>query len=146
MNGVQIKNVILVILSAIGGFLVDFIGGVDTILKGLIIFMAVDYITGLLVAFAFHKSTKTKNGGASSKEGFKGIIKKMCMLLFVGLAHVLDVVMGTEYIRAMTIIFFLANEGLSVLENMGLMGIKYPSFFVKALEVLRDKSESEERI
>lgn len=146
MSGANIKNIILIIISAIGGFLVDFIGGVDTILKALIMFMAVDYLTGLLVAFVFHKSRKTKSGGASSKEGFKGIVKKVCMLLFVGLAHVLDVVMSTEYIRATTIIFFLANEGLSVLENMGLMGIKYPAFFEKALEVLRDKSESEERI
>lgn len=138
------KNIIRLIISAVGGFIVELIGGVDTILKALLIFMIVDYLTGILVAFVFHKSTKTKNGGASSKEGLKGIVKKLCILLFVGLAHMLDVVMGTQYIRAMTIIFFLANEGLSVLENMGLMGIKYPVFFVKALEVLREKSESEE--
>ncbi len=142
---VTIKNIMLITFSAVGGIIADFVGGVDTILKALIIFMVVDYITGLLVALVFHKSTKTAGGGASSKEGLKGILKKVCMLLFVGLTHMLDIVMKTEYIRAMTISFFLANEGLSVIENMGLMGIKCPLFTKKALEVLRDKHESEEK-
>ena len=81
MNGVTVKNFVLIAISVIGGFFVDFVGGVDAILKALIIFMVVDYITGLMVAFIFHQSKKTKSGGASSKEGFKGIVKKICMLL-----------------------------------------------------------------
>lgn len=137
----SMKNFAVGILSAMGGFLVNFVGGVDSVFKALVIFMAVDYITGLLVAFVFHKSKKTPGGGASSKEGFKGIVKKVCMILLVGLAHSLDKVMGYDYLRATTILFFLANEGLSILENIGLTGIKYPKFLKKALEVMRDNAE-----
>jgi toxin secretion/phage lysis holin len=95
-----------------------------------------------MVAFFFHTSTKTENGGASSKEGFKGILKKICILLLVGLAHELDYIMEIEYTRALAILFFLGNEGLSILENMGLMGVKYPELVKKALEVIKDKGES----
>ena len=107
-------------------------------LTALIAFMVVDYITGLVVAFVFHKSTKTKNGGASSLAGFKGIIKKMCILLLVGLAPKLDYIMGVDHIRALSILFFIGNEGLSVLENVGLMGVPYPEFLKKALEAIKD--------
>jgi toxin secretion/phage lysis holin len=106
--------------------------------------MSVDYITGLAVAFIFHKSQKTEGGGASSKEGLKGIIKKLCMLLLIGVAHALDNVMGADYLRATLIMFFMANEGLSVLENVGLMGVKYPTFLIKALEALRDGNDGED--
>jgi toxin secretion/phage lysis holin len=142
MSGQAIKNIVLAILSAIGGFIVEHIGGIDKMLIALLIFMAVDYITGLMVAFFFHKSTKTQSGGASSKEGFKGILKKICILLLVGLAHELDYIMGIDYTRALAILFFLGNEGLSILENMGLMGVKYPEFIKKALEVIKDKGDS----
>lgn len=144
MTGWNIKNTVLAICAAIGGFFVEFLGGADGALKTLIIFMAVDYITGLAVAFIFHKSQKTKNGGASSKEGFKGIVKKLCIILLVGLAHEIDVVMGVGYMRATAILFFIGNEGLSVLENVGLMGVKYPEFIKKALEVMRDKGDKDE--
>ena len=144
MSGVQTKNVILFALSMLGSFVVEFLGGVDTVLIALLLFMAVDYITGMAVAFIFHKSKKTQGGGASSKEGFKGIVKKICMLLLVGLAHELDIIMGVDYTRAMAILFFIGNEGLSVLENMGLMGVKYPAFLIKALEALRDEEQKNE--
>ena len=139
----NLKNIVLVTISAIGGLIVEFLGGVDTILIALVMFMVVDYVTGLAVALIFHKSKKTEGGGASSKEGFKGIVKKICILLLVGLAHEVDIIVGADYIRSITIMFFVANEGLSVLENAGLMGVKYPSFLVKALETLRDRAEGE---
>lgn len=144
MNGAQTKNVILFILSMIGSFIVKFLGGVDAVLVALILFMAVDYITGLAVALIFHKSKKTAGGGASSKECLKGIVKKLSMLLLVGLAHELDVIMGIDYTRTMAILFLIGNEGLSVLENMGLMGITYPAFLIKALESLKDKNDGKE--
>lgn len=139
----NLKNIVLVTISAIGGLIVEFLGGVDTMLIALVMFMVVDYVTGLAVAMIFHKSKKTEGGGASSKEGFKGIVKKICILILVGLAHEVDVIVGADYIRSITIMFFVANEGLSVLENAGLMGVKYPAFLVKALEILRDKAEGE---
>ena len=139
MNGVQIKNIILAVLSVIGSFISEHLGGVDKMLTSLVIFMLVDYITGLAVAFIFHKSQKTENGGASSAVGFKGIVKKMCILLLVGLAHELDCLMGFDYIRALSILFFIGNEGISVLENVGLMGVPFPEFLKKALEAIKDK-------
>ena len=139
----NLKNILLVTISAIGGLIVEFLGGVDTMLIALAVFMAVDYVTGLAVALIFHKSKKTEGGGASSKEGFKGIVKKICILLLVGLAHEIDIIVDVDYIRSITIMFFVANEGLSVLENLGLMDVKYPAFLTKALEILRDKAEGE---
>ena len=139
MNGAQIKNIILIVLSAAGSFVAEHLGGVDKLLTSLIAFMVVDYVTGLAVAFIFRKSQKTENGGASSAVGFKGIVKKMSILLLVGLAHELDYIMGIDYIRALSILFFIGNEGLSVLENVGLMGVPYPEFLKKALEAIKDK-------
>ena len=145
MNGVQIKNIILISLSAAGSFISERLGGADRLLLALVMFMAVDYITGFAVAFIFHKSQKTKSGGASSLVGFKGIIKKICMLLMVALAHELDYIMGTEYTRVLAILFFIGNEGLSILENMGLMGVPYPEFMHKALEAMKDKGNDGEK-
>ncbi len=145
MNGVTIKNTVLFILSAAGSFFSQWLGGIDTILKALVMFMVVDYITGLAVAFVFHKSTKTENGGASSAVGFKGIVKKLCILMMVGLAYEIDIIIGVEYIRSLAILFFIGNEGLSVLENMGLMGVPYPEFMHKALEAMKDKGDKGEK-
>ena len=106
--------------------------------------MVVDYITGIAVAFIFHKSDKTTNGGASSRECYKGIVKKMCILALVGVSVSVDNLAGSNYIRSATIFFFLGNEGLSILENIGLMGMKYPAFIKKALEVIKETGESDE--
>ena len=111
----------------------------------LLVCMVVDYITGVAVAIIFHKSTKTTNGSASSKEGFKGIVRKICILMLVGIAHCLDSVMGVHYMRMLAIFFFIGNEGISILENMGLMGVPYPEFIKKALEVIREKGENESK-
>lgn len=105
-------------------------------------FMIADYITGMAVALIFHKSSKTQNGGASSEVGYKGIVKKICMLLLIALAVRIDEVTGTHYVRNAAIFFFIGNEGLSVIENVGLMGIKYPAFLTKALEVIKEQGEN----
>ena len=107
-------------------------------------FMIMDYITGIAVAFVFHKSNKTNTGGASSTECYKGIVKKMCILALVGVSVAIDNMTGNHYIRSATIFFFLGNEGLSILENVGLMGMKYPGFIKKALEVIKEKSDEDE--
>ena len=138
-----IKNYILAFFAGMGSILAETFGGWDAFLKALVLFMVVDYITGMTVALVFHKSGKTKNGGASSSVGFKGIAKKICIFLLVALATRVDVMSKTNYVRNATIFFFIANEGLSVIENIGLMGVKYPTFLKKALEALKDKSEEE---
>ena len=144
MNGSTIKNIVLVGLSAIGSFISKYLGGLDEMMTVLLVCMVVDYITGIAVAIIFHKSTKTENGGASSKEGFKGIVRKLCILMLIGIAHCLDQVMGVSYMRMLAIFFFIGNEGISILENMGLMGVPYPEFIKKALEVIKEKGESGE--
>lgn len=144
MSGSAIKNVVLISLSAVGSSVAKYLGGMDEMLTVLLVFMLIDYVTGVAVALFFHKSTKTESGGASSKEGFKGIVRKMCILMLIGIAHCLDAVMGVEYMRMLAILFFLGNEGLSILENMGLMGVPFPNFIKKALEVIKDKGESGE--
>lgn len=130
------KNIILISLASLGSILAETFGGWDSFLKALVMFMTVDYITGMTVALVFHKSQKTKNGGASSQVGYKGIVKKVSVLLLVALAVKVDGISGTNYIRNATIFFFLGNEGLSVLENIGLMGVEFPEFLKKALEAI----------
>ena len=137
------KNTVLIILAGIGSVIAETFGGWDSFLKALVMFMATDYITGMSVALVFHKSQKTKSGGASSQVGYKGIVKKISMLLLVALAVRVDEISGTHYIRNATIFFFIGNEGLSVMENLGLMGVKYPKFLKTAIEVLRSKGNNE---
>ena len=76
MNGVTIKNYIIIAVSAAGGFIVEFVGGVDVVLKALIIFMAVDYLTGLAVAFVFHKSKKQKTEELPVRKDSRGSLKR----------------------------------------------------------------------
>lgn len=137
------RNIILITFASLGSVLAETFGGWDSFLKALVMFMTVDYITGMTVALVFHKSQKTKSGGASSQVGYKGIVKKISMLLLVALAVRVDEISGTHYIRNATIFFFLGNEGLSVIENIGLMGVEFPEFLKKALEELRTKSNKE---
>ena len=139
----NLKTTILIAFAGIGSILAETFGGWDSFLKALVMFMAVDYVTGMTVALVFHKSQKTKNGGASSQVGYKGIVKKISMLLLVALAVRMDEISGTNYIRNATIFFFLGNEGLSVMENLALMGVKYPEIFQKALEEIRTKSHKD---
>ena len=138
----SLKNIYLIIISAMGSILAEVFGGWDVFLKSLVMFMAVDYITGMTVALVFHRSGKTENGGASSRVGFRGIVKKICIFLLVALAVRVDSITGTNYVRNATIFFFLGNEGLSVIENIGLMGVRYPAFLKKALETLKEQKEA----
>lgn len=136
-----VKNYVLAFVAGTGSLFAEVFGGWDVFLKALVMFMVVDYITGMTVALVFHKSGKTKNGGASSSVGFKGIVKKICIFLLVALAAKVDSITKTNYVRNATIFFFIANEGLSVIENIGLMGVEYPKFLKKAIEALKDKNE-----
>ena len=137
----NLKNTALIVLSALGSLLSEAFGGWDVFLKALVMFMVADYVTGMTVALVFHRSEKTKNGGASSEVGFKGIVKKACIFFLIAIAVKIDSVTGTNHIRSVTIFFFMGNEGLSVIENIGLMGVKYPAFLKKALEVIKEKEE-----
>lgn len=119
-------------------------GGWDAALITLMIFMGIDYLTGLIVAGVFHNSTKTESGSLESRAGWKGLCRKGVSLLIVLVACRLDVTMGSNFIRDAVVIAFIANETISIVENAGLMGVPIPAVIVKAIEVLTKRAESED--
>jgi toxin secretion/phage lysis holin len=136
------KNGILAILAAIGSVIANQLGGWDCALMVLICMMAVDYITGILLGAVFHASPKTTSGKLSSNESFKGLVRKFLVLILVWVAAMLDRVTGAAYIRTAIVLFFIANEGLSILENTAAMGVPYPKFIKTMLESIKDKSDN----
>lgn len=130
----------LSIIGIIGGYIVGLFGGWDTAMLTLIIFMIVDYITGLLIAGVFKVSPKSKGGALDSRAGFKGLCKKGVILLIVLVACQLDLLLHINFIRSATIIAFCANEVISIIENAGLMGIPIPAAVTNAIEILKNKS------
>jgi toxin secretion/phage lysis holin len=128
-------------VGIIGAAIAEFLGGWDSAVITLIIFMAVDYISGLVVAGVFQKSPKSENGGLESKAGFKGLCRKCMTLIFVMIAHRLDLMLGTDYLRNAVIIGFCANELVSILENAGTMGLPLPEPIINAVDVLKSKKE-----
>ena len=137
------KSWFTTLIGVIGGFIASLFGGWDAALVTLIIFMAIDYITGLIVAGVFHNSEKTANGALESRAGWKGLCRKGVTLLVVLVACRLDLVMGSNFIRDAVIIAFVANETISIIENAGLMGIPIPAAFMRAIEILKIKAKSE---
>ena len=130
------------IFGIVGSIIAQLLGGWDLALQTLIMFMAVDYITGLIVAGVFKKSPKTPNGAMESKAGFKGLCKKGMILLYVLVAAQVDRFTGTELVRNAVVIGFAANEAISILENGGLMGVPYPKALKNAIDALKSKEES----
>ena len=110
----------------------------------LVIFMAIDYISGLAVAGVFHASRKTDSGALESRAGWKGLCKKAMTLLFVLVAHRLDMVIGTTYIRDAVVIAFVANELISIVENAGLMGVPMPAAIENAIDILQKKVDKDD--
>ena len=135
------KEYFCTVCGVVGGTIAAAFGGWDAALATLVICMALDYVTGLIVAAVFHNSPKTPTGGLESRAGFKGLFRKGMMLAVVLVACRLDLVMGSTFIRDGVIIAFVANEVLSIVENAGLMGVPIPSVITSAIEVLRHRSE-----
>ncbi len=123
------------VFSAVGGWLGYFLGGCDGLLYALLVFVVIDYLTGVMCAVSDRK--------LSSAVGFKGICRKVLILLLVGLAHVLDTqVLNTPgVIRTAVIFFFLANDGLSILENAAHLGLPVPEQLKAVLEQLHNRAE-----
>lgn len=139
----NMKSGITTVIGVIGGMIASLFGGWDAALVTLIIFMGVDYVTGLIVAGVFHNSEKTKNGALESRAGWKGLCRKGVTLLVVLVACRLDLVMGSNFIRDAVVIAFIANETISIIENAGLMGIPIPAAIMRAIDILKNKAESE---
>lgn len=138
---------IVKMLAAVGGAIAGAFGGFDVLLIVLISFMAVDYISGMIVA-AMGKSQKTEYGGLSSKVGFSGLAKKGLMMLVVLVAALLDRAIGapqTSIFRDAACWFYIANEGLSLLENLSLAGVPFPDKLKEKLGQTLKSSDAEEK-
>ena len=133
------KEQICTICGMVGAAAAWLFGGWDTALVGLLICMAVDYVSGSVVALVFHKSSKTPTGAYDSGYGLKGLCKKGMMLLFVMVAVQADRMLGCAYVRDAVCIGFCANEILSIVENLGLAGVPLPEAVVNGLQQLRNR-------
>jgi len=131
-------------IGVVGGIISTIYGGWNSALTTLVIFMCIDYVTGLMVAGIFNKSEKTETGALESRAGFKGLCRKGVILLIVLVACRLDMVIGTNFVRDATVIAFITNETISIIENAGLMGIPIPKAIVRAIDVLKSKEDEYE--
>lgn len=131
-------NTIQLIFAGIGGWLGYFLGGCDGLLYALIVFVVIDYITGVMCAINNHT--------LSSEVGFKGICRKVLLFLLVGIANILDVhIIGSgSVLRTAVIFFYISNEGVSLLENATHLGLPVPEKIKVVLEQLHDRSTKEE--
>lgn len=129
-----------ILLGGLVGIFSQIFGGFDNLFVGLLVIMTVDYATGIIAAI-LGKSGKTKNGHLSSKAGFKGILKKLTMMLFVCMANYAGDMFDIKGLRDMVITFFAVNDCISILENGGRIGVKYPK---KLEDILEDLIEREE--
>ena len=135
---------ILKVLAAVAGAICGLFGEWNTMLTILVVAMTTDYISGWIVAWC-GKSPKTENGGLSSKIGFIGIAKKAFIMILVLLATLLDRVIGgdTAVFQSSLVLYYIANEGLSILENAGALGVPFPARLRGALEELRDRDDGQ---
>ena len=130
---------IQIAITALGGWLGYFLGGLDGLLIALLVFVALDYVTGVMCAISDHK--------LSSAVGFRGICRKVLILMLVGIGHILDVhVVGTgSALRTAVICFYLSNEGISLLENASHLGLPVPDRLKTILEQIHGRSEKEDK-
>lgn len=108
----------------------------------LLLFMCIDYITGFIVSAFFHNSPKSENGGLSSKVGFQGLFKKMCIIIFLFIAYRLDLMLGVSYVKDGVCYAFIVNELISIIENAHYMGVEPPSVLSKAIDVIKEKDSN----
>ena len=135
------KNILSTYIGILGSIIASLLGGWDMALQTLIIFMTIDYVTGLMVAGIFNKSTKTKHGALESVAGWKGLCRKGVALLIVLIACRLDLLTGATLIRDAVVIAYCTNEAISIIENAGLMGVPIPTRLTKAIEALKSKED-----
>lgn len=137
------KDIFCLVCACVSSAILYLVGDITMPFIILLIFMCTDYITGLILSGVFKKSKKTESGGLSSEIGFKGLIKKVCIIICVIVANMLDYVLKTNYIRNVVIISFITNEVISIIENLGLIGVKIPKVITNAIDILKGKEEDE---
>ena len=124
-----------------GGAISQAFGGWDAAMMTLLIFMAIDYVSGLIVAGVFHSSDKSETGALNSIACWQGLLKKGMTLIIVLVAARLDIVLGTAFVRDAVVIAYIVNETISIIENAGLMGLPVPDVIMSAIEQLQGKNE-----
>lgn len=142
MNISTIKLYFCTALGLLGSFISRLFGGWTEDMVTLVIFMAVDFLMGLIVAGVFHNSDKSQSGALNSRAGWMGLCKKGMILIFVLVAHRMDVLLEVSYIKTTVIVGFIANEAISIIENAGLMGIPLPEIIKKAVDILKDRERN----
>lgn len=135
--------VVLGVMGTVFSTAAAFFGGWDTALQTLILLMLADYMTGLIVAGVFKRSTKTETGALESRAGLKGLSRKGAALLVILIACRLDMLAGTHFVRDTAVMAYCINEMLSIVENAGLMGVPIPTAVTKAIDILKKKTEKE---
>lgn len=140
----ETKIMICTVLGGIGANLSLFFGNWNESMTTLAIFMAIDYLTGLMLAFVFKKSIKTANGGANSKIAWTGLCRKIVTLLLVAVAYRIDLTMKTSFLKDGVCVAFITAEGISILENAKLMGLPIPKALANALEVMKGGQKNAE--
>lgn len=135
----QIISTMQYVFAGVGGFMGWFLGGLDGFLYALIMFVAIDYLTGLMAAYVQKK--------ISSEVGFRGICRKVAIFCLVGVGHVLDtqVIQNGSVLRTAVIFFYLSNEGISIIENIAIIGLPVPKKLKDVLEQLRDDEMEREK-
>ncbi len=121
------------LVALVGGLITSLLGGWDLALQVLVLFVVLDYITGLVAAYG--------EQNLNSRVGFRGIAKKILLFVPVAVAYWLDTLLGQEILRSLAIFFYIANEGLSMMENLGRAGVPFPEQIQIALEQLKGDGE-----
>lgn len=130
-------------IGVVGAAIAKALGGWDDAVFTLIIFMTIDFIMGLLCAMVFRRSNKSANGALSSAACWRGLVKKVCTLFIVIVAHYIDVVADLNFVRNAITIAFCVSEIISIMETAGLMGILpegVQRVLTKAIDVLKNKN------
>ena len=135
------KAAILGSAAIAGGAISQAFGGWDAAMMTLLIFMAIDYVSGLIVAGVFHSSDKSETGTLNSAACWQGLLKKGMTLVIVLVAARLDIVLGTAFVRDAVVIAYIVNETISIIENAGLMGLPVPDVIMSAIEQLQGKEQ-----
>ena len=127
------------IVGGVVSLITTLYGGFTMGIQVLLIFAICDWITGVFTSIVLGKSDKTVNGTYSSKVGFEGICRKVLMFIFVMLAHQVDLLVATDYLKDAICIAFILNECYSMLENAKLWGLSIPTTIIEVLENFKNK-------
>ena len=140
----NMKDLVCTSSGIIGSMIISLLGGWDAPMQALIICMIIDYLSGLAVAGIFHKSKKSENGALKSSSGLKGLCRKCMVLLIIMIIAQIGRVSNVDWLRNATVIGFITNEFISIVENAGLMGVPLPKAVYRAIDILNERSEPNE--